>query len=132
MEPEDQAEAASARRRVILHPKTALARRQDRARAFGGHVRGYTVDTDEVLQLLRAQRRLSFRLLATVLLPVGALPLIFRFVPEVGTASFFGLAPLAWVLLGPIALFSIVVVAVLHERRAVTIERRWQHRKEQP
>lgn len=130
MEPDGSPDGGPARRRVILHPKTALARRQDRARAFGGHVRGYTVDTDEVLALLRAQRRLSVRLLAAVLLPVGALPLIFRFAPDVGAASFFGLAPLAWVLLGPIVLFSIVAVAVLHERRAVELERRWQRDKE--
>lgn len=131
MEPDGPPDAGPARRRVILHPKTALARRQDRARAFGGHVRGYTVDTDEVLELLRAQRRLSFRLLVTILLPVGALPLVFRFAPAVGTTSFFGLAPLAWVLLGPIALFSIVGIAVLHERRSVAIERRWQERRDQ-
>ncbi len=114
---------------MILHPKTALARRQDRARAFGSHVRGYTVDTDDVFDLLAAQRRLSIRLLALILIPVGLLPMLFRFAPDVARWSPLGHAPFAWLILGPIALFSIVAIAIWHERRAMRIENRWRDAK---
>ena len=73
------------RRRVVLHPKTALARRHDRARSFGGHVRGYTVETDDVLRLLHAQRRLSLMLVLGLFAPVASLPLLFEFFPATRT-----------------------------------------------
>jgi len=117
------------KRRVILHPKTALARRHDRARAFGGHVRGYTVDTDDVLGLVRSQRRLSVRLLLLVLIPVAMLPLLFRFVPSSRTVRVVGSLPLPWLVLGPVVLFAIVLIAAIHERRASAIEDRWADRR---
>ena len=39
----------SDRRDIVLHPRTASARRVDRVRATGSRVRGYQSDTDEVL-----------------------------------------------------------------------------------
>jgi len=112
-------------RKIVMHPKTAAARHQDRARVFGGHVRGYTTETDEVLALLRAQRRLSLGLLAVVVLPVFSLPLLFRLLPGMSDLTPIGPLPLPWLLLGPVALFSIVVVAALHSVFAGRIEKRW-------
>ncbi len=119
-----------AARRIILHPKTASARRQDRARTFGSHVRGYTVDTDEVLDLLASQRKLSIRLFLVIFGPVATLPLVFRFAPKVANWTPFGGAPFAWLALGPIVLFTIVLVAIWHERRALGIEERWSQAKD--
>lgn len=114
------------RRKVVLHPKTALARRHDRARAFGGHVRGYTVDTDEVLLLLRAQRRLSLKLLLLLFTPVVALPLLFEFVPAARTWQPFGFLPLPWLLLGPVVLFTVLGIAAYHEQKSLRIENDWR------
>ncbi|MEM9613285.1 MAG: hypothetical protein AAGA59_10135 [Actinomycetota bacterium] len=112
-------------RKIVMHPRTAAARRQDRARVFGGHVRGYTTETDEVLDLLQAQRRLSLGLLAVVVVPVFTLPLLFRFLPSMADITPIGPLPLPWLLLGPVGLFAIVAVAVLHGVLAGRIEERW-------
>lgn len=118
------------KRSVVLHPRTAAARRQDRARSFGGHVRGYTVDVDEVLELMRRQRRLSIAYLSVVLGPLLGFLAAMRAWPAIGTARTLLSIPLAWLVLGPIVLFTIVGVAFLHERSANAIERRWteEHR----
>ena len=116
---------AVARRRVVLHPRTAAARRQDRARSFGGHVRGYTVDTDAVLELVDRQRRASIRFLAIILVPLVCFAFGLNFIPQLGRVRPFGLIPLPWLVLGPVALFSIVGLAFFHERRALRIEKEW-------
>ncbi len=112
-------------RMIVMHPRTAAARRQDRARVFGGHVRGYTAETDEVLALLRSQRRLSLGLLAVVVGPVFALPLLFAFVPSIAEVTPIGPLPLPWLLLGPVVLFAIVGAAAIHGVLAGRIEERW-------
>jgi len=117
------------KRKIVLHPRTALARRQDRARAFGSHVRGYTVDNDEVMELLVRQRRLSVRLLCTLILPLLSFPIVFRQVPALSTWRLFGLIPFPWLLLGPVSLFLIAAVAFVHERRALSIENEWKRQK---
>ncbi len=114
-----------ARRRVVLHPRTATARRQDRARSFGGHVRGYTVDTDAVVELVRRQRRASIRYLAIILGPLICFAFALHFFPAFGRLRPFGWPPLPWLVLGPIALFSIVGLAFFHERTALRIEAEW-------
>lgn len=124
-EPPHDADAATARRRVVLHPRTAAARRQDRARSFGGHVRGYTVDTDAVLELVHRQRRASLRYLALILVPLVCFAFGLNFVSELGRVRPFGLLPLPWLILGPGALFSIVGLAFFHERTALRIEQEW-------
>jgi len=116
------------RRRVVLHPRTAMVRRQDRARSFGGHVRGHTVNTGEVLELMRQQRRTSIRSLLTVVLPLIAFALALNFFPALGSWRPLGLLPLPWLVLGPIVLFSIIALAFFHERRANAIERDWSER----
>lgn len=108
----------------MLHPRTAAARRVDRSRTFGSHVRGYTVQTDDILALVRQQRRTSIRYLLAFLVPAGLVLVAFALAPEI-TEWRLGRVPLSWVVLGPIALFSIVLIAWLHDRRALHIEDEW-------
>ena len=117
--------STTARRRVVLHPRTAAARQQDRARSFGGHVRGYTVDTDDVLELVRRQRRVSLRYLAVILVPLVTFAIGLSFIPALGRIRPFGFIPLPWLVLGPVTLFSIVILAFFHERSALRIENEW-------
>ncbi len=125
-------EQAADRRRVVLHPRTALARRQDRARAFGGHVRGYTVDTEDVLALVREQWRISIRYLLAIAVPLVTFALVLVVAPGLRSWRPLGLLPLPWLVLGPIALFSIVALAFFHERRALAAEERWAQRRGGP
>lgn len=119
---------SAARRRVVLHPRTAAARQRDRARSFGGHVRGYTVDADEIHRLMRRQRRGAMRVFAVAFVPLAALPLVFALLPAVATWRLAGAPPLAWLLLGPIALFGIAALAFVHDRRASRREEAWADR----
>ena len=56
------------RRRIVLHPRTAAARRVDRRRAYGSHVRGFTVQDEDVFALVDEQRRSALRYLAMLLI----------------------------------------------------------------
>ena len=120
----DEAEPAPAKRRVVLHPRTASARRLDRSRIDGGHVRGYTTDTDEVLDYMRAHRRLALATFIPVVLVVTLVLVLTVIWDGLGTAQVFGINVL-WLVLGPIGLFSILIVTVLHEKRALRLEHRW-------
>ena len=120
------------RRRIVLHPRTAATRGHDRARSFGGHVRGYTVDTDAVLELVDRQRRASIRYVATILVPLSTFAFALHFVPEIGRIRPFGLVALPWLVLGPGALFTLVGLAFLHERSALRIEDEWAARHDTP
>ncbi len=120
--------STGARRRIVLHPRTAVARQQDRARSFGGHVRGYTVDADEIARLMRRQRLGALRVFAVAVLPLLALPLVFAFAPGLATIRLAGAPPLAWLLLGPVALFGIAALAFVHDRRAGRREDAWAER----
>jgi len=111
-------------RRIVLHPRTASARRIDRSRTDGGDVRGYTVNTDEVLGYMRAHRRLALRTFLPVVATITMLLVITTTWSDLGTAQFQGV-PVLWLLLGPVALFSILLVTVLHERRALRLEDHW-------
>lgn len=112
-------------RRVVLHPSTARARRHDRARSFGAHVRGYTVDTDDVLALMRRQRRTAVRYLLVIVVPLIAFAFALDRVPGLGSWRPFGLLPLPWLVLGPVGLFAIFALAFFHERAAQRIEDDW-------
>ncbi|MEM9033666.1 MAG: hypothetical protein AAGA99_01295 [Actinomycetota bacterium] len=113
------------RRRIVLHPATAVARQQDRARSFGGHVRGFTVDGDDIDRLMRRQRLGALRVFAVAFVPLMLLPLVFAFAPDAATFRVGDLPPLAWLALGPVALFSIVGLAFVHARRASMREDDW-------
>ena len=111
-------------RRIVLHPRTASARRIDRSRRDGGDVRGYTVNTDEVLGYMRAHRRLALATFLPVVLCLAALLAGTILWSGLGAAKV-GDIPVLWLLLGPGVLFSILAVAVAHERRALRLEGRW-------
>ncbi len=119
-----EGESQESRRKIVLHPRTAAARRVDRTRTFGSHVRGYTVQTEDVFALVDAQRRTSIRSLLFLVVPVFLLLISFAIAPELTDWKIRGV-PAPWILLGPVALFSIVGVAWRHERKALEIEQRW-------
>ena len=125
----DNADAAgTAERRVVLHPRTAAARRLDRSRLDGGHVRGYTTDTDEVLDYMRAHRRLALRTFVPVVVALSLLLGITVFWQSLGTAKV-GDIPMLWLILGPVALFSILFATVRHERHALRLEEQWMDKR---
>lgn len=114
----------AARRDVVLHPRTASARRVDRVRATGSRVRGYQTDTEEVLAFVRTQRRLGVQVFVPA---VVVLMLVLAFTAAsdgLGTWSLGGI-PVLWLVLGPISLFAILGVAVFNERRALRLEAQW-------
>lgn len=113
------------KRSVVLHPRTAAARRFDRRRGHGSHVRGHTVDTEQVLELVRRQARASFLHLAIVILPLLAFMAALVFIKPLRTARIGSLPPVPWLVLGPIVLFSIAGLAIHHERQANRIEDEW-------
>ena len=115
-------------RRVVLHPRTAASRQLDRARSYGGFVRGYTVDTSDVLDLMARQRRAALRTISVLLLALFALPALFAFAPEFATARPGSLPPIAWLLLGPVTLGTLMVVAGVSANRAERREREWLER----
>lgn len=112
------------RRRIVLHPRTAAARRVDRRRSYGSHVRGFTVKDEDVFELVAYQQKRALRYLALILVPVLFLLLSFFFAPSVTNTSVRGI-PLQWLLAGPVTLFSIVLIAWRHDQNALRKERSW-------
>lgn len=128
----DNSDKSDQRRRVVLHPRTAAARRFDRSRGNAIHVRGHTVDPDAVDDLHRSLVRSSLRYLAIVLIPLAILMVSIALFPALRSARPFGLAPLPWFLIGPVTLFSIAAVAFVHERRTVRFENEWSKSHREP
>jgi len=60
-----------------------------------------------------------------VLVPLVAFAFALDFWPSLGRWRPLGLLPLPWLVLGPVVLFSIVVLAFFHERTALRIENEW-------
>lgn len=123
----------SGRRRIVLHPRTAAARRVDRRRSYGSHVRGFAVQNDEVFDLVDDQRRAAVRYLVLLLTPLTLLLASLVFAPDLTDYAVRGV-PLRWLLLGPITLFSIVLIAWRHDQSALRKERNWAsiHQDEDP
>lgn len=119
------------RRRIVLHPRTAAARRVDRNRSYGSHVRGFTVQNNEVFALVEAQRKTAIRYLVLLMLPLFLVLLSFVFVPALTDFSLRGI-PLPWLLLGPITLFSIVTIAWRHDQNALRKEQTWAAEHQDP
>lgn len=112
------------RRRIVLHPRTASARRVDRRRTHGSQVRGFTVPDDEVFALVDAQRRVAIGYLLALLVPAGLSLMALVFVPGLVDVRLRGI-PLPWLLIGPVLLLSIVLTAWRHDRRALRTEQQW-------
>jgi hypothetical protein len=111
-------------RRVVLHPRTASARRLDRSRIDGGHVRGYVVDTDDVLAYVGQQRRLALATFIPAVVAIGALMILTATWTSLGQAQVWGVNVL-WLVLGPVTLFSLLAATIAHERRALRLEQQW-------
>ncbi|WP_017933281.1 DUF4212 domain-containing protein [Nocardioides sp. Iso805N] len=75
--------------------------------------------------LVRSQLRLALGLLFVLVLTVGALPLLFVFVPWLQHGRVLGV-PLAWLLLGGGCYPVIIALAVVYVRRAERNERAFQ------
>ena len=124
-------EEDTSRRRIVLHPRTAAARRVDRRRSYGSHVRGFTVQDSEVFELVDYQRRRGLRYLALILVPVFFLLLSFEFAPGLTRTSVGGI-PLPWLLVGPVTLFTIILIAWRHDQNALRKERDWAAEHQEP
>ncbi len=112
------------RRRLVLHPRTAAARRLDRSRNYGSHVRGFTIQDDEVFAFVADQRRSSVRYLLFILIPLLMMLVGIVFLPNALDQSIRGV-PLEWLLLGPATLFFIVFLAWRHDRTTLRREQLW-------
>lgn len=112
-------------KKQVLHPATAAARRHDRQRAYGGHVRGHTVRTSEVLDLMRQHRKHGIISSSIQIIPAAIAVISLQMVPELRTWQPVGPIPFAWLALGPVALGSIVVSTIFSERKAIKIDERW-------
>ena len=112
------------RRRIVLHPRTAAARRVDRKRSYGSNIRGFTVQNDDVFQLVDEQRNMAIRSLLIILIPIALTILSFVVAPQLTDFSVRGI-PFPWLLMGPGILFGIVLVAGRYTAKAEKKERTW-------
>lgn len=121
----------SERRRIVLHPRTAAARRVDRRRTYGSHVRGFSVQNDDVFELVATQRRSAIRYLIILFGSIAVALIALVVVPDLSEWTLRGV-PLPWILFGPVLLFSIVVLAWRHDRASLRVERAWadEHKPE--
>ncbi len=114
-------------RRVVLHPRTAAARRLGRARARGGFVRGRAVEDAEVSALVERQLRATAATASLLVVPLLLLPLLFAGGVLVDTRL--AGVPLPWLLLGPLVFPWFWALGRRHERRAHEIEDRWERER---
>ena len=115
----------SGERRIVLHPRTAAARRHGRARSRGGFVRGHAVDHDTLGELISRQRHQAVRSALMLVVPLLLLPAAFVAVPSIVGLRPFGVPSLAWLVLSPGVFPLFVVLGRWHERRAERIETDW-------
>lgn len=95
-------------------------------------MRGYTVDSDDAFALMRSQRRGALRFFMLIFGPLVLLPLLFALIPDLSGTRLGPLPPLAWLILGPVMLSSIVVVAAVNDRVASRREDRWAQQHDEP
>ena len=130
-EPRPTDDARVPERRIVLHPQTAAARRQDLSRPSASHVRGYSVEEDAVFALIKTKRRRSMIIVAIVLIPLLSFMVALALWPALGLWTPLGPIPFPWLALGPIALFSIVALALVHDRRTIQLEQQWSRSRDQ-
>jgi len=116
-------QASGPRKRVrVTSPRMEGPRR--------GPVRPVTTEIDEQTRLgelymdtlIRAQWRLSISVLATASVMIGALPLLFLFLPGTRTLSV-GPVPLPWLILGVLIYPAIWLAGRYYVRQSEQIER---------
>ena len=112
-------EGPAPRRVRVTSPRTARSRRTTVASEIDAQT-----ELGEVFMrsLMRSQLRLAAGVLLTLVLTVGALPLLFATVPALQHGHLLGV-PLAWLLLGGAVYPVLVALAVLYVRRAERNER---------
>ena len=70
-----------------------------------------------ITSLMRSQLRLAVGVLLALALTLGALPMLFHFVPAIGRVDVLGV-PLAWLLLTVVASTEIIALGWLYVRQA--------------
>ena len=70
-----------------------------------------------ITSLMRSQLRLAVGVLLALALTLGALPMLFHFVPSIGRVDVLGV-PLAWLLLTVVASTEIIALGWLYVRQA--------------
>lgn len=112
-------EGPAPRRVRVTSPRTARSRRTTVASEIDAQT-----ELGEVFMrsLMRSQLRLAAGVLLTLVLTVGALPLLFATVPALQHGHLLGV-PLSWLLLGGAVYPVLVALAVLYVRRAERNER---------
>ena len=121
--PDDQEQLPGPQKRVrVTSPRGGSSRREP--------LRPATKDIDEqtrlgelyMATLIRAQWRLSVSVLASAVMMVGGLPLLFLIVPATRTLSV-GPVPLPWLILGVLIYPAIWLAARYYVRASEQIER---------
>ncbi|MGF1662054.1 MAG: hypothetical protein ACFCVG_06235 [Kineosporiaceae bacterium] len=115
-----------ARRRVVMHPSTAHARRSAQLRAVPT-VRGIRAHPDAVAALVDRQRRLAVRYAAALAAVLALLPVVPALVDTAPPGWPAGWPAPAWLILPAGALAFCYLLASSHARRATRLERRWLH-----
>jgi hypothetical protein len=123
--PRIQASSGATSRQIVMHPRTAAARRRRRSR--GGVVRGHVADPASVRELVARQRRLALSTLAVIAALVLALPAVAAVWDGLSTTRI-GRMPIVWLLVGPVAFPVFVVVARRHQVAADRVDAEWSRR----
>ena len=87
-------------------------------------MRGHAVDERDVFDHVRRQRRLAMQVVLPFLAALTVALICFAVFPAVGRWHI-GSVPMAWIVLGPVALFSILALGIWSERRALRLENDW-------
>lgn len=101
---------------------TGPPRRRSRPAAAGGLDAETPLGNLYVGSLLRAQRQQALRVLATLMLTVGALPLVFFVFPGLAAVEILGVH-LPWLVVGVATYPVLLLLGWWHLRRAERIER---------
>lgn len=112
---------ARARRVRVTSPRTGAPRRGTPRSGAHEIDEQTTIGAMYMDSLMRAQLRLSIRVIAVVLGGLGVLPLLFALVPFARTFAVFGV-PLPWVVLGVLAYPVLFLAARYYVSRAERIE----------
>ena len=109
----------------VSHPRTRAARHGSIAYVPRGELRAMTpIGALYLRSLMRAQRRLSFVVLAGLLLAIGLLPVLAVVSPKIARVRVLD-APLPWVVLGVLVFPAMVGAAAWYVRAVERTERQF-------
>jgi hypothetical protein len=112
----DEGAARNGQRVRVTSPRTSASR--TRAVSIASEIDEQTrLGEVYITSLMRSQLRLAIGVLGVVALTLGALPLLFWLVPEIGTLDLLGI-PVPWLLLTVVAFVEVIVLGRLYVRQA--------------